>query len=103
MAAVIVVSLACACVASATPFYVCRNDPRKTDRICVDRFNAARLVGLRLAAAERLAAQHGYVLRRAAPLRKGEYLRMDYESDRVEVETSAPNDESTIIRIIGRG
>jgi hypothetical protein len=70
---------------------------------CRDEFNAGLLIGMRLSDAKRLAAAHGYVVRRAAPLQKHEALTMDFLTDRIEVETNAPNENSTVVRFIDKG
>jgi hypothetical protein len=70
---------------------------------CDHRFNAALLVGMKLPGAQRLAGHNGYVLRRVAPLRGDEALTADERFNRLDVETDAPNEDSTIIRYADQG
>ncbi|MHB8233717.1 MAG: hypothetical protein ACYDHT_03610 [Solirubrobacteraceae bacterium] len=66
-------------------------------------FDARRLIGLTLPAAVRLARHYGYSVRRERPLGPHEGVTEDYRTGRIDVETDAPANESTVIRIMGRG
>jgi hypothetical protein len=81
---------------------VCLNRPTE-GRFCRRPFNAARLLGLPLTNAERVAAIYGYEVRRVAPLAKRELLLEDYLPDRLDVETDAPNERSLVVRYLGKG
>jgi hypothetical protein len=82
---------------------VCDDSLTRAEWGCRDEFNAGLLIGMRLPDAKRLAAKHGYVVRRAAPLQKREALTMDFLTDRIEVETDAPSEDSTVVRFIDKG
>jgi hypothetical protein len=66
-------------------------------------FDARALLGLKLLAAETLAKRHGLTVRRVKPLRGDEALTADLSYNRLDVETVAPNDDSVVLRIVGRG
>lgn len=69
---------------------------------CLGRFDARRLLGLSLLVAQRVAKEHGYIVRRERPLAEHESLTMDWVSNRLGVETGSLAAGSTIIRILGR-
>jgi hypothetical protein len=84
------------------PIYVCTNGPLRSPEGCDGKFDAGRLIGLHLHDAQRLARAHGYRVRPVAPLRKGAALTMDYETGRLDVETSSVGN-SIVVRIVGKG
>jgi hypothetical protein len=98
LVAVIAVSLACASAAAAKPFEVCARRVWPSGR-CVRRFDAERLVGLRLPAAERLAHRYGLTVRRVWPLAKDESLTEDDRPSRIDVICRAANENSVIVKI----
>jgi hypothetical protein len=98
IAALVAVSLACASAAAARPFYVCTNRAQPSRR-CLSRFDAERLVGLRLPAAVRLAHSYGLEVRRVWPLAKDESLTEDLRPKRIDVICRAANEHSVIVKI----
>lgn len=71
------------------PIYLCSVPRERPGRQCVHRFDAGRLIGLKLHAAEKLAEAHGYTVRVIAPLPRGAALLQDAKSNRIDVETSS--------------
>jgi hypothetical protein len=84
------------------PIWVClqRFPPQ---RGCTHRFDAGLLVGLKLEAAGRLATVHGYKVERVAPLADGEYLILDFEPGRLDVETDGTSENANVVRFAGQG
>jgi hypothetical protein len=70
---------------------------------CRHEFDAGALVAMSLPDARRLAKAHGYVVRRVAPLKHGEALTGDFRKDRIDVETDAPGEDSTVVRFVEKG
>jgi hypothetical protein len=70
---------------------------------CVHRFDAGRLIALKLRAAEELAEAHGYTVRVVAPLPRGVALFQDAESNRIDVETFSSSAESIVVRVVEVG
>jgi len=70
---------------------------------CRHEFDAASLVAMSLPDAKRLVKVHGYVVRRVAPLREHEALRRDFRKDRIDVETDAVGEGSTVLRFVEKG
>jgi hypothetical protein len=86
----------------AHPIWECTNRyPSRQG--CSARFDARALLGLTMPRARELAKTHDYQLRRTRPLAEHEYLTLDLESNRIDVETNAPTETSTVIRIIELG
>jgi hypothetical protein len=85
------------------PIWICEISLLAQERACRDGFDAGSLVGLRLPAAERLAAAHGYKVSRVAPLAENEDLIADWESNRLDVETDSTGEQSTVVRFVERG
>jgi hypothetical protein len=84
------------------PIWVCTvRFERK--QACDHRFNAALLVGMKLPGAQRVAQRDGYVVRRVAPLAEYEGLLLDYDTRRLDVETDAVSNDSTVVRFVGQG
>lgn len=70
---------------------------------CRHEFDAASLVAMSLPDAKRLAKAHGYVVRRVAPLLEHEMLMRDFRKDRIDVETDAAREDSTVLRFVEKG
>jgi len=85
------------------PIWICQIGLTIHERDCRHRFDAGSLVGLRLPEAERLARTHGYHVQSVAPLAEHEGLTMDWQSDRLDVETDSTSDKSTVVRFADRG
>jgi hypothetical protein len=86
------------------PIYLCSVARERPNGQCVHRFDAGRLIGLRLHAAEKLAQAHGYSVRPVAPLPRGGALERDAESNRIDVETSSfPSAHSVVVRLVELG
>jgi hypothetical protein len=86
------------------PIYICSVPRERPGEQCAHRFDAARLIGLHLRSAEKLAEAHGYTVRVVAPLPHGAALYQDAESNRLDVETSSfPSANSVVVRIVERG
>jgi hypothetical protein len=85
------------------PIWICESFRLSRERTCPNRFDAGSLVGLRLRQAERLAAAHGYNVRRVAPLGEHEMLILDLESSRLNVETDSTSEQSTVVRFVEQG
>jgi hypothetical protein len=88
----------------AIPIYICSVPRERPGEQCVHRFDAGRMIGLKLPAAEKLAKAHGYTVRSVAPLPREAALTQDYETDRLDVETSSfPSSRSVVVRLVQRG
>ena len=86
------------------PIYICSAPRERPGEHCARRFDAGRLIGLKLRAAEKLAEAHGYTVRVVAPLPRGAALFQDAESNRIDVETSSfPSADSIVVRLVERG
>lgn len=89
------------------PIYACPSSGRLTEaRETQNRegcFDAGRLIGMRLKDAERLAAAHGFTVRRAAPLEPGEVLTDDYVPSRIDVEGNEASEDAIVVRLMYRG
>jgi hypothetical protein len=86
------------------PIYLCSAPRERPGGQCVHRFDAGRLIALKLRAAEKLAEAHGYTVRVVAPLPRGAALFQDAESNRIDVETSSfPSAESVVVRLVEVG
>jgi hypothetical protein len=84
------------------PIWVCLlSTPRREG--CRDRFDARRLLGLSLPAAQRIARRRGYSVRRVKPLGPKEAVTMDLRYGRLDIETNAPTESSTVIRFVEQG
>jgi hypothetical protein len=81
---------------------VCIDRPFQHGR-CVRSFDAARLLGLTLSAASKLAARNGYEVRSVAPLAANEVLTMDYSFNRLDVECSGISEDSVVVAYKGQG
>jgi hypothetical protein len=84
------------------PIYVCGTFRESRSERCAGRFDAGRLIGLSLKDADRLAQTRGYVVRPVAPLPKGAALLDDYETNRIDVETSSPAG-GIVVRLVRMG
>ena len=80
---------------------VCINRPFQHGR-CVRPFDAARLLGLTLDAASKLAVRNGYEVRSVAPLAH-EVLTMEYSFNRLDVECSGISGDSIVVAYKGQG
>lgn len=85
------------------PIWICQGRLTIHQQSCRHRFDAGSLVGLRLTAAQRVAQAHGYHVSRVAPLGEDEGLIMDWELDRLDVETDSTSEQSTVVRFVERG
>jgi hypothetical protein len=92
------------------PIYVCLHlrpdDARHAEGFeerCEGRFDAGQTIGMHFMDAARLAAAHGFTLRREAPLAKHEALTADYLTRRIDVECNGISDNSIVVRIIQQG
>ena len=88
----------------AIPIYLCSAPREQPDDQCAHRFDAGRLIGLKLHSAEKLAEAHSYTVRAVTPLPRGVALFQDAESNRIDVETSSfPSASSVVVRIVELG
>ncbi len=79
------------------PHYVCRLGLAKR-RGCVNRFDANRLVGLTVAAATRLAREHGYELHVI-----NEYNDLMLLFDRLDVDATSPTGSGIVTKFAEQG
>jgi hypothetical protein len=95
-------------IVPAHPIYLCvsKRDavPGALEQfnICLP-FDARRLLGLKLRVANATVRRYGYSVRRKRPLKPNEVPDAAFLRHRIDVETGAPTENSTVIRIIGQG
>jgi hypothetical protein len=70
---------------------------------CRHEFDVGSLVGMNLPDARDLARQHGYIIRRVAPVTTRDVLLNDFRKDRIDVETDAAREDSTVVRFVEKG
>lgn len=85
------------------PIEICRRIHDEGYSPCRGEFDVGRLIGLRLPAARDLARQHGYVVRRVAPLAPHELPTADLAFNRIDVECNAPTEDAIVVRYVERG
>jgi hypothetical protein len=82
------------------PIYIC---PGIHGRCEGERFDVGPVIGMVFTKADAFVKAHGYELRKIAPLGPGGALTADYNSGRIDVETSGIPTSSIVTRIVKRG
>jgi hypothetical protein len=80
------------------PLYVCTNGPPR-GQPCRDRFDARKLLGLEMPAAEKLAHRRGLMVRPVEIDGHGATVTRDYVSNRIDVAVR----DHIVVKIVDRG
>jgi hypothetical protein len=88
------------CASPLLPIYIC---PGIHGRCEGKRFDIGPVIGMPFTKADAFVRTHGYELRKIAPLGPGGALTADFNSGRIDVETSGVPDSSVVTRLVKRG